>query len=74
MVIFDCSAGGYNISTDQRMSIYFEQWIDESLVLLGVTYGPTGSEYIGRYIRGIRYDVVTDDIRIILNDNLCMKI
>jgi hypothetical protein len=34
-------------------------WPDPSTVLLGVQYGPTGTEYTGTYVDAIRYELTT---------------
>ena len=37
-------------------------WPDPSVVLLGVTYGPTGADYTGTYVPGIMFELTTGNL------------
>lgn len=77
--LITASGGVYNYTGSNAVITYATVggavWPLESQVLLGITYGPTGSEYVGTLdVLGIKYDIATGNLVKPINSKVVMTL
>jgi len=77
--LITASGGVYNYTGSSAVITYATVggavWPLESQVLLGITYGPTGSEYVGTLdVLGIKYDITTGNLVKPINSKVVMTL